>query len=252
MRRGFLQRRHGYAAVALACILAVGSAWADDKEDLDIALGLSGMLRAARTVIAENQGRINDPDIGDKGLTGEAVLAKAISNFTEATGIKPNEVDAESRFGRLLQAQMAAVRTVMDENQGTINRAGVGFKGFVPAVFGRLVNEEFQNLVGTEARIKVTAPKRFVRNRKALPDKWELAAIDERLTSPQWEKGAIYSAEAMERGRKAYRVLVPEYYSEGCLACHGTPKGENDITGYPKEGGALGDLGGVISITLYR
>jgi len=45
---------------------------------------------------------------------------------------------------------------------------------------------------------------------------------------------------------------VPEYYGEACLACHGNPKGEVDITGHPKEGGALGDLGGAISITLYR
>jgi hypothetical protein len=34
------------------------------------------------------------------------------------------------------------------------------------------------------------------------------------------------------------------------LACHGTPKGSTDITGYPREGFAEGDLGGVISIAL--
>lgn len=252
MRSAFFRRRHSFGAVVLACILAIGSARGDEHDDLDIALGLAGMLRAARTVIAANQGRINDPTIADKELTGEAVLAEALRNFTKTTGIKPNEIDPKSRFGRLLQAQMAAVRTVMDENQRTINRSGVGFKGFVPAVFGRLVNEEFLRLAGTEARVKVTAPPRFVRNRKARPDRWELAAIEERLMSRQWERGAIYSAEAEDRDRKAFRVLVPEYYSEGCLACHGTPKGENDITGYPKEGGKLGDLGGVISITLYR
>jgi hypothetical protein len=43
---------------------------------------------------------------------------------------------------------------------------------------------------------------------------------------------------------------VPEYYVASCLSCHGTPKGEIDVTGYPKEGAALGDLGGVISIKL--
>jgi hypothetical protein len=30
------------------------------------------------------------------------------------------------------------------------------------------------------------------------------------------------------------------------------PKGELDITGYPKEGRKLGDLGGVMTITLFR
>ena len=46
--------------------------------------------------------------------------------------------------------------------------------------------------------------------------------------------------------------MVPEYYAESCLSCHGTPKGEMDKTGYPKEGGKVGDLGAAISITLYR
>ena len=45
---------------------------------------------------------------------------------------------------------------------------------------------------------------------------------------------------------------MPEYYTAGCLSCHGEPKGEMDITGYPKEGGKLDDLGGVISVTLFR
>jgi hypothetical protein len=241
-----------FGAVALVCALNVSSARAAGQDDLDVALGLAGMLQAARSVIGANQGLINDPAIGDKGLTGDAVLDEAIKNFTKATGIKPDEIDPKSRFGGLLRAQMAAVRTVMDENQATINRAGVGFKGFVPAVFGRLVNEEFLRLAGAEARVKVTAPPRFVRNRKARPDSWELAAIEEKFLSSTWQKGAVYSAEAVDGDRKAFRVLVPEYYSEGCLSCHGTPKGENDITGYPKEGGKLGDLGGVISITLYH
>ena len=47
-------------------------------------------------------------------------------------------------------------------------------------------------------------------------------------------------------------MLVPEYYTAGCLSCHGEPQGEIDVTGSPQEGGKLGDLGGVISITLFR
>ena len=47
-------------------------------------------------------------------------------------------------------------------------------------------------------------------------------------------------------------MAVPEYYAASCLSCHGGPKGDIDVTGYPKEGGSEGDLGGVISISLYR
>jgi hypothetical protein len=90
-----------------------------------------------------------------------------------------------------------------------------------------------------------------VRNRKSRPDAWEDQVITEYLLSPEWQKGAVYSSLTETGDREAFRVMVPEYYTEGCLACHGSPAGEVDVTGYPKEGGALGDLGGVISITLY-
>ena len=38
---------------------------------------------------------------------------------------------------------MAAITEVMDANQSTINAKGIGFKAFIPAVFGRLVSEAF-------------------------------------------------------------------------------------------------------------
>ena len=53
-------------------------------------------------------------------------------------------------------------------------------------------------------------------------------------------------------GRPAFRMLLPEYYTDSCLTCHGEPKGEIDVTGYPKEGGKTGDLGGAISIVLFK
>jgi hypothetical protein len=47
-------------------------------------------------------------------------------------------------------------------------------------------------------------------------------------------------------------MMMPEYYAASCLSCHGSPKGETDITGYPKEGGKEGDLGAVISVILFK
>ena len=92
----------------------------------------------------------------------------------------------------------------------------------------------------------------LIRNRKARPDAWEAEHIEKQLLAPDWPEGQVFATEAQSRGRDAYRMLVPEYYTAGCLTCHGEPKGEIDVTGYPKEGGKLGDLGGVISITLFR
>jgi hypothetical protein len=152
----------------------------------------------------------------------------------------------------LLKLQIESITEVIDDNQSIINKPGIGFKGFVPAVFGRLVNERFREKIGKEAEVKVTAPVELVRNRKALPDDWEVEIINTKLSSPDWPKNKVFSQLAEKNRRPAYRVLVPEYYSKNCLSCHGEPKGEIDVTGYPKEGGKLGQLGGIISISLYR
>jgi Protein of unknown function (DUF3365) len=221
-------------------------------EDQEIALNLADLLRSARAVISAKQDLINEPSGGDKGLTGDVVLDETIALFQQDTNLDPRAVDPSSRLGRLFQAQMAAIKEVVDEQQGTINRSDVGFKGFVPAVFGRLVNERFKQKVGDEAQIKVTAPPELVRNRGARPDAWETTHIQEDLLAPTWPRGQVFSAMTEQDGREAFRILVPEYYSAGCLTCHGEPKGEIDVTGYPMEGGQLNDLGGVISITLFR
>lgn len=40
------------------------------------------------------------------------------------------------------------------------------------------------------------------------------------------------------------RIMMPVYYSESCLACHGNPKGTPDMSGYPREGAWSGRTGG--------
>jgi len=240
----------GVAAAVL--VLAVPSARAAEPSDLEIALGLSQLLQSARAVVSAEQDLINDPTRGDKGLTGDVVLARGLENFKQTTGIDVRTIDPGSRYGKLIDAEMNAIRNTMADVQSSINKQGLGFKGFVPAVFGRMVTEHFQQLAGRDAAIKVTAPPEIVRNRKALPDEFEIEAIRTKLLAADWQTGKVYALDAKKGNRDAYRVLVPEYYTQGCLSCHGGPKGELDITGYPKEGGKLGDLGGVISVTLYR
>jgi hypothetical protein len=210
------------------------------------------MLRAARQVISNNQTRINDPNLGDKGLSGQVVLEQAVAIYKKTTGTDPASIDPASRHGRLLKAQMDAIVDATDANQATINAKGVGFKAFIPAVFGRLVNEAFEARAKNEARVKVTAPEELVRNRKARPDAWETDVIRSKLLQTNWPRGMAYSAEDKVNGRQAFRMMMPEYYAASCLSCHGSPKGETDITGYPKEGGKEGDLGAVISVTLFK
>jgi hypothetical protein len=236
--------------------LAIGSLAVDaappPDEDAALAQRLAEMLQDARTVISNNQDLINDPKLGDKHLTGQAVLDQTMKSYTKTTGVDPTKVDPNSRQGRLLRAMMAAIAAATDENQATINEKGTGFKGFIPAVFARLVSESFNQRAKGEAEVKVTAPPELVRNRKARSDAWEADIINTKLLSPEWPKGQSYSAVVDTNGRSAFRVMVPEYYVPSCLVCHGSPKGEMDLTGYPKEGGKTGDLGAVISIALYH
>lgn len=219
------------------------------EQELAIAHNVSRMLQSARAVISSKQDLINDPAGGDKGLTGKVVLDEALARFREAGGADPATIDPSTYEGRLLKALMDSVVEVVDDNQETINAQGIGFKGFIPATFARLVTEAFSRRVGDEASIKVTAPPELVRNRQSRPDEWEAAAIRDYLQSVDWPKGQVYSGHD-EAGGKIARIMIPEYYAESCLTCHGSPKGEMDITGYPKEGASAGDLGGIISIRL--
>jgi len=138
-------RRAAAVCIGLS-VLATGGASAAVtlSDETETAIYLAELLRSARTVIANQQAHINDPAVGDKGLTGKVVLAKTRETFRQRTG-KPLPLKDENDLRtRLLRAQLASIREVMDENQRTINRTGIGFKGFVPAVFARLVNERFR------------------------------------------------------------------------------------------------------------
>jgi hypothetical protein len=229
----------------------VGSSIAG-TDQTTLAMRLAEMLQSARTVISRNQDLINDPAKGDKGLTGDRVVSDTVALYVETMGEDPRKSDHETLEGRLLRAQMDAIKAVVDENQASINAEGVGFKGFIPATFARLVNEKFGEAVGTEAQVKVTAPEKLVRNRKALPDDWERSVLEHRFSSSDWPKGEPFSETVAVDGRPAFRIMVPEYYVSSCLSCHGGPAGEMDVTGYPKEGGEEGDLGAAISITLFE
>lgn len=223
-----------------------------DETSLQTALLLADILRAARTEIASQQPTINDELVGDKGLSGEVVQQRVLARLEEIGKSDSLANPANDREAQLIQAQLESIREILDENQLLINNKGIGFKGFVPAVFAQLTNERFGEKVGDIAEIKVTAPLDLVRNRKARPDQWERDVIESRFKSEDWVRGELFSEDADGKRGAAFRVMVPEYYSQVCLACHGSPKGEMDVTGYPKEGGQIGELGGAISITLYE
>lgn len=248
-------RRFALAAVLAAfslCLFAgAGKVVSAAAGNQDIALSMAALLRSARAVVSDNQSLINDPDKGDKGFTGEVVRSEAKLNYRLGTGIDLDSIDPSSLQGELLQAEMDAIVEIVNEWQDRINKKGVAYKGFLPAVFAFQVTQRFKQKKGKVAEIKLTAPADYVRNERNMPDSWEQDIIEARFRSPDHPFGQYVAGMADKRGRTAYRLILPEYYQFSCLSCHGEPKGATDRTGGKKEGGTLGALGGAISVVIY-
>lgn len=211
-----------------------------------ILVHVTSLLRAARQVISDEE----DAMAAGKFLTGKELVERAKAKYAEQTGRALPNLDPTSPEGRMLQAEMEAIQEVMDSAQSSNLHHG-NFKGVIPAVFTYQVAQRFTGKVGEFAYVKLTAPAELIRHQPNTPDSWENRVIKDKFQSAGWSKGEFVEEVAELNGKKAYRVIIPEYYETSCLACHGEPKGALDITGGQKEGGKLGDLGGAISAAIY-
>src|SRR5207245_6916866 len=97
--------------------------------------------------------------------------------------------------------------------------------------------------------LKQTTFNELLRNPKNKADQFEAATL-KKFADPNYPRAGEKVISATVDDGKAVRVMLPLFYLKGCLACHGEPKGERDISGYIKEGGKEGELGGVISVKL--
>ena len=160
-------------ALCISLLAPVGPAIsADPNEKEIIALSLANLLRAARSVISDNQDLINDHTQGFKGLTSDMVMLTAKEYYEIATGLDIDDVERESMHGRLLQAEIEAINEVIDEVQERINRKGVGFKGILPSIFAASVAAKFREKAGDRAQLRITAPRANIRNSANGPDNW--------------------------------------------------------------------------------
>ena len=101
----------------------------------EIARYIADVIVAGRGVVAKHQDLINDPSKGDKGFTPEYVEKLIRQKFKEMTGKDVSELDPEAREVVEMVIQSAKMSVAM--NQSRINQPGKGFKGYIPAVFGR-------------------------------------------------------------------------------------------------------------------
>jgi len=213
----------------------------DEAETAELLIDL---LKAGRAVVSEHQGLINDASKGNKGFTDEFLAQQVIEKFKAKTRVDLSRPNGVPQSGVLL-ALLEAEREVVLEGQPVINKQGVAFKGFIPAVFGRKAGEKFHKKTGI--RLKLTGiDYRYPGNK---PDDFE-AEVLHMFADARHPKGQQYVKATMVGGKPVMRVMDPEYAGATCLTCHGGPKGERDITGTKKEGWKEGDLAGAISVVI--
>ena len=228
----------GVAATALSLYASPVMA----GNEAEVAEHLIELVKIGREVVSEHQATINDAAKGEKGFTADFVADQVMERFKKKTKIDlriPNVVPQAKFYLALVEAE----REVVDEAQPVINRQGIGFKGFLHAVFARRVGEHFYKKTGV--RMKLTGIN--YRNPNNKPDDFEQEVL-RMFSDPRHPKGQSYVRNTMFDGRPVLRMVDPEYAAASCLSCHGVPKGERDITGIKKEGWKEGDLAGAISL----
>ena len=211
---------------------------------------LAVLLDSGRVVLGRAQSTINNPRIGDKGFSSSVFEGQLRAEFQTRTrhdlhnlAVAPMPESAKHLLLRLAFFMQKAVHDV----QADINKKGIGFKGFIPATFGTQVAYSFSKDTGLKLR-QIGPPGTEPRNPDNKPNEQEeqlLYAVQK--NHPRVGDHIVEQQLADIRG---VRVMLPLFYSKQCLACHGNPKGQVDISGYPKEGFKEGDLGGAISIVL--
>lgn len=240
-------RKQVLLALAVS-VLAGGNLYAQKKaagdSDLEVMKKLERMVGMGRKIVTENQDLINDPSKEDKGFTAEVFAEKLKKYLMEEQIDLDKEIKKGGSVGKAMNSMLKAMKEVVTEAQPLINTPGMGFKGFLPALFARKSLEAF-NQKNSRIRGKLTA--KVFRNAKNAPDDWEGKALDKFMAKDYPKGKPITETVTNDSGEKVLRYIKPEYYVGGCLKCHGDPKGERDITGGLKEGFKDGDAGAALS-----
>jgi general secretion pathway protein A len=210
---------------------------------------LAVLLDAGRVVVGKVQPTINNPRLEDKGFSSSVFEIQLRKEFLTRTGhdLRNLAPAAMPERAKLLLVRLAFfMQKAVQEVQPEINKKGIGFKGFIPATFGTKVAERFSKDTGVSLR-QIGPPGIESRNPANRPDSHEERALLAIQKSHPRVGDHVVEQQLPDNN---IRVLLPLFYNKECLACHGKPKGEVDISGYQKEGFKEGDLGGAISVTL--
>lgn len=180
------------------------------------------------------------------------VLSTLIAAVLALNLLWSNHLFYESEHNQLrdkaqaLTEQFMAMRSFIAENQERINTDADGnfyFKHLNPAAVGKGVGD----ILSSRGKYTIKQTRLQVRNTENAPDTFEREALNRFAENPGLSE--LYTGSRME-GRPVFRYIVPLYAEPACLACHGTPAGETDVAGFPREGLRESELAGAISVTI--
>ena len=170
------------------------------------------------------------------------------ANLVWTSANKHAQMENELREqARALAQQMDAVWEFMVANQDRLAQVaftedGV-YQGLHCAIAGRIIGQSFTMHSDYTTRFVNFNP----RNKAGEPDGYEAAALS--AFHDDASRADYYGFTDYE-GHQVFRYVAPMTIDEACLQCHGEPAGELDVTGTPKEGWKMGDIGGAISIIM--
>lgn len=227
-------------------LLCPQSGWSQtsQKEAEQTAALLATLLNAGRVVIERNQSLINDSAKGDKGFTPEVFERLVLDEFLQQTQIDLKHASSAvpSQAKDWLNLLLITSKEVVADAQFVINQRGIGYKNFIPATFGSQAARKFS----TRSKVTIKQTTLDPRNFQNAPDAYEEVVLKRLAKQPALTTPII---EWLDNGA-LLRTVLPIYYSEDCLTCHGNPKGILDVSGYPREGARVGELAGAISIQI--
>lgn len=181
-------------------------------------------------------------------LLAALIIASLVLGTAWMSHTQRQQTESELREkGLVLAQQMTAVWDFMSANQdrfeATAYAENGAYQGLHCAVAGRSIGKLFTVESGYLTRFVNFDP----RNKEDEPDEFEAAALMEFHKDSTMKE---YCAITEYEGREVFRYVAPMKIEKTCLDCHGSPKGEMDVTGHPKEGWELDDVGGAISIVM--
>lgn len=200
---------------------------------------LAKAVISARTIIFAYSKKFVDPELGDKGFSGEYFEGQWRKAF------EGELIDATPTQKRILEKLFWAGRQVIDNNQDRLNLKGVAWKNFLPAKWEREMGQVFAARTG----IIIKQPGRAYRSPVNVPDDTERAALEHYVRAGQGESAPLTSY-AMWGKQEVYRHMEPIRLIGPCMACHGKPKGELDLVNFEKDGLEVGDVIGLMSVSI--